>query len=55
MSQIPRRPRDEEGGEGMTFLEFTFESGWHFAGMVYLIALGIKGIVLLARAIRGGK
>jgi hypothetical protein len=31
----------------MTFLEYTFSSGWHFVGMVLLLSMGILGIGML--------
>jgi len=35
----------------MTFLEFTFSSGWHFFGMVLLLSMGIGIIAATASGI----
>lgn len=37
----------------MTFLEFTFSSGWHFIGVAVLICLFFEGIRCVIKAIRG--
>lgn len=36
----------------MEFLEFTFRSGWHFAGVFVLIWLVLQGIAIIVAAIR---
>lgn len=37
----------------MPFLEFTFESFWHFSGIVILMWLALAGIAWIAAAARG--
>ena len=37
----------------MTFLEFTFQSFWHFSGMVILMWLVLAGTAWIAAAVRG--
>ncbi|MBB5091768.1 hypothetical protein HNQ68_002309 [Pseudochrobactrum saccharolyticum] len=37
----------------MTFLEFTFQSFWHFIGIVILMWLALAGIAWIAAAARG--
>ncbi len=37
----------------MTFLEFTFQSFWHFSGMLILMWIALAGIALIAAAARG--
>lgn len=37
----------------MTFLEFTFSSGWHFVGMLFLLGCCFHGIARIIRAFWG--
>jgi hypothetical protein len=37
----------------MTFLRWLFESGWHFAGVVVLIAVCADAIADIVKAARG--
>ncbi len=37
----------------MTLLEFTFQSFWHFNGMIILIWAICAGLVMVAAAVRG--
>jgi len=37
----------------MNFLEFTFENGWHFVGMLLLIGASCHGIAGIIRAFWG--
>jgi len=37
----------------MPFLEFTFQSVWHFTGMIILIWAISAGLVMVAAAVRG--
>lgn len=36
----------------MKFLEFTFQSFWHFTGMLFLIATSLNGIAAIIGAFR---
>lgn len=39
----------------MEFLDFTFRSFWHFAGVLFLICAVLNGLAGIAAAIRSGK